>query len=302
MKIVHLLFLLLPAAPSFSQNYFTFIQYGVYRDEFWAPELQFCTYLYGSRYWFQGDSVVNGQVYFKLCSAAIQGNPNAPVFCPPYTVDTSLCSVFALMREDTAARQVFRYDFDTGTEYLLFDFSVTVGDSVTVGYPPETVYVQDAWYENWADGSSRKKLIVNVPDGVQTFWIESLGASNNLWNPASELCICPHGICYQQNGQNLYGDVCAAVVNAGEPQGEYPDLTLYPNPADDFITLQARVYPKGFDRIVIFNMLGRAVLEQRFDSEKANTEIAVQQLPAGFYTVSVWKQGGCAGIKRFQKV
>ena len=132
MKTIQLLFLLLPATTAFSQSYHPFIQTDVYRDEFWAPELQFCTFSYGHRYWFRGDSAINGQTYQKLLSAPIVGSPDAPPMCPPYTVDTNEYVIFALMREDTAAKRIFRLDFDTGIEFLLFDFSVTVGDSVTV--------------------------------------------------------------------------------------------------------------------------------------------------------------------------
>ncbi|GAB4499443.1 MAG: hypothetical protein OHK0019_36510 [Saprospiraceae bacterium] len=301
MKKICLLFVLLPATAAFSQTYFPFIQNGVYRDEFWAPELQFCTFFYGSRFWFQGDSVVNGQIYQKMCSAPIQGAPNT-VFCPPYTVDTSIYSVFALMREDTAARKVYRYDFDAGVEFLLFDFSAQVGDSTTVGYPPEKVYIENEWYETWADGSNRRKLVVRVPVGGETFWIESLGASNNLWNPTSEMCICPHGYCYQQNGENLYGGVCAQIVSADEVKIAPLELKITPNPASQNIVIQIFERERNPDRIVVFDMFGKVVARQETAGNQSNFEINVSHLPAAVYSVSVFENVRSVGTKRFQKI
>lgn len=301
MKKICLLFLLLPITATFSQNYYPFIQNGVYRDEFWAPELQFCYFLYGDRYWFQGDSVVNGQTYQKLYRASIQGAPNT-VFCPPYTVDTSLHWIFALMREDTAARKVYRYDFEAGVEFLLFDFSAQVGDSVEAGYPPKKVYIENEWYETWTDGSSRRTLVVKVPLGGETFWIESLGASNNLWNPAAELCICPHGYCYQQNGENLYGLVCAQIVSAVEPKIELSNLLITPNPAIQNIVVQIFEKERNLDQVVIFDMLGKVVVGQQLAKGQSNFEINVGHLPAGTYSVSVFEKGKNVGTKRFQKI
>jgi len=302
MKIICLLFLLLPITATFSQNYYPFIQQGVYRDEFWAPELQFCIYLYGSRFWFQGDSAVNGQVYQKLCSAPIQGAPNT-VFCPPYTVDTSVCSVFALMREDTAARKVYRYDFEAGVEFLLFDFSAQVGDTVTVGYPPESFIVQDEWYETWGDGSNRRRLNINtLDDSYFTSWIESLGASNNLWDPTSELCICPHGVCYQQNGETLYGGNCAQIVSTGEPKIDFSNLLITPNPATQNIVVQIFEKERNLDQVVISDMLGKVVARQETAGNQSSFEINVGHLPAAVYSVSVFANGRNAGTKRFQKI
>lgn len=301
MKSVRLLFLLLSATTAFSQNYQPFIQHDVYRDEYWAPELQICNFSYGYRYWFGGDSTLNGQTYQKLLSAPIYGSPNAPPMCPPYTVDTNEYVIFALMREDTAAKRVFRLDFDTGTEFLLFDFSVAVGDSVTVGNPPETVYVENILDETWADGSNRKKLIVRSSEGFELLWIESLGNGNNLWNPLAELCICPHAICCQQNGQNLYGFPCATIVDVQEPEEDAPTVIgLAPNPVADRLAIN--IVNGYFDRVSVVSFLGETLLEERFGSGLSSIEFSVKKLPTGAYQAVLWKGGKCLSMKPFQKI
>ncbi len=301
MKTIQQFFLLLSATTAFSQNYHPFIQHDVYRDEYWAPELQFCTFSYGYRYWFRGDSTVNGQTYQKLLSAPIFGAPDAPPMCPPYTVDTNDYVIFALMREDTAAKRVFQLDFDTGTEFLLFDFSVAVGDSVTVGNPPEMVYVENTWAETWADGADRKKMIVRSPEGFELLWIESLGNENNLWNPLSELCICPHGICYQQNGQDLYGGgPCATIVYAGEFEKPAHTFRLTPNPVSE--TLSVQMLDEKFDRVLVIGLSGEVLMEEMFSNGLSSTEIAVKNLPAGLYHIVLYYDQKRLGAARFQKI
>lgn len=305
MRITNLLFLLLPATASFSQNYHPLIQTGVYRDEYWAPELEFCTYFYGSRFWFKGDTVVDGKMYNKLVHTAIMGAPNAPPFCPPYTVDTNYYSLFALLREDTAARRVYRYDFDAGIEYLLFDFSAGVGDTVTVGYPPETFLVGSESQEPWGDGSGRKRLDINTLNnsGGITSWIESLGAFNDLWDPTSELCICPHGICCLQNDVVLFSYAeCAKVVAASEPERVPPAMSVRPNPAGDRVILQLKADGGTFDRIEIFDVHGTRVAGRQLHSGATQSEITVGELPSGLYIVFLWAGDNCVGTDRFHKI
>ncbi len=303
MKPIRLLLFLLPAMPVFSQNYFPFIQYGTYRDEFWAPELQICTYSHGARYWFRGDTVVNGQTYYQLWSADILGAAGAPPFCPPYTVDTSDCVLISLLREDISEKKVYQLQAGVNTEFLLFDFSAMQGDSVTVGNPPQTVFVHDVWFETWADGSSRKLMVIDLPIGGQTFWMESLGASNDLWNPVSELCICPHGFCYEQNGQGVYGSPCAMAVHSEEPEMEFQGIWVAPNPTASVLNIRM---PDGLDirctHVAVVNFLGVTVMQKPFPADMSSAELQVGQLPAGMYQLVFWNGMNRVGAQRFQKV
>lgn len=301
MKILRPLLFLLLASNAFAQTYHPFIQPGTYRDEFWAPELQICVFSYGYRYWFQGDSTIGNTTYNKLTYASIQGDPLTP-FCPPYTVDTTHFFLFGLLREDTAARRVFRYDDNTDTEYLLYDFSVQAGDSVTVGINPKTCYVQEITTETWADGSVRHNFLIITPDNSPSTWVESFGNINNIWAPLAGQCICPHGYCYEKNGENLFGLVCAEAVFTDEPQRPRPDWQLTPNPASHQITLQSEVGTSDFDRLTLYDAAGKHVAEYHYGTPGMAAEIPITHLPEGLYAVLIWKNGALQGLKRFQKM
>lgn len=300
MKILKPLFFLLLASNAFAQTYHPFIQSGTYRDEFWAPELQFCVFSFGNRFWFRGDSTIGNVTYNKLLSASIQGDPLTP-FCPPYSVDTSNFYLFALMREDTAARRVYRYDDNTGTEYLLYDFSVQAGDSVTVGINPKTCYVQEITQETWADGSLHRNFLIITPENGQTTWIESFGNINHIWAPLAGQCLCPHGYCYEKNGEDLFGVVCAEAVFTNEPLRRGTDWQLSPNPASHLIALQSEDGAGDFDRLTLHDAAGKRVAEYHYGSACNTAELSVAHLPEGLYTVLIRKNGILQGLKRFRK-
>ncbi len=281
-----------------AQTYYPFIKTGVYRDEFGAPEMHFCTYAYGDRYWFRGDTIINGQVYQILLYNEIHSDPTAPDFCPPYTVDTSTGTLYAFMRENVLEKQVFQIDTTTNTEFLLFDFSAQVGDSVTVGHPAQTVYIQNEWQETWADGSSRRILVVELEQG-QTFWVESLGAWNSLWDPVAVMCICPHGFCYEEDGQHLYGSVCAETVSAKEPETGASGMILHPNPASEMLRINTR-QDRPFDHVAIFNLAGQSVATQFFPATYS-LDMPVHRWPTGNYVVFLWQNGQCLGRQIFHK-
>ncbi len=300
MKAIRILFLCLSAWPVFAQDYHPLIQAGVYRDEFGAPEMGFCVYDYGGRYWFRGDTMIAGQTYQVLCRAGIRPVPGAPAFCPPYTVDTTECTLYALMRESVPEKQVFQFNFETGTEFLLFDFSVQAGDSVTVGHPPQTVYVEAEGIEPWTAGSGRRKIIVQSPLGGQAAWVEGLGALNSLWDPLAPMCICPHLICYQESGQTLTGGECATVVRTEEPGAGQAGLVLTPNPVSETITIMRQEGDKTFDRITIFTLSGQ-IMAQHYTTDAFSVDIPVGHWPVGSYVAIIWQDGQWLAQYRFQK-
>lgn len=300
MKTLCVTLLYLFAQSAFTQDYHPFVERGVYRDEFWAAELHLCSYDYGLRYWFRGDTMVGGQTYQLLLATSIQGDPDAPLFCPPYTVDTTNGTLYALLRENVVEKQVFKFDTATNTEFLLFNFSVNVGDSVTVGHPPQTVYIEDEWYDTWTVGSSRRTLVVNTPAGL-TNWIESVGASANLWDPLSPVCICPHLICYQQNGQSTPGGECATVVRTKEPAKVLSELLLTPNPASETVTISVPERHLAFDRVTVFDFSGRIAAERHYTTGVFSVVLPVSSWPGGSYLVVLWQGGKWVGRQVFQK-
>ena len=298
MKPVQIFFFLLVASTLPAQNYHPFIQYGVYRDEFSAPELAICYYTYGTRYWFSGDTAVNGQTYFKLWASPIHSDPSAPSFCPPYTVDTMDRILYGLMREDLPSRRVYRYYPEAGAEYLLYDFDALPGDSLEVGYPQTWLYVGQSFTEIWNDGSERNVWNIESTTAGATLWVESLGNKNGIWEPAGGICLCPYAVCYQQDGNNLYGSTCATAVAAGEPARILPTLLITPNPA----SAEVRVTGADFDGLMLRDFSGKTVLTKNWSTAVSSTDLDAGSLPRGLYQIILWRQGQAVGAGRLCKM
>lgn len=293
----------LACTKAFTQDYHPFIQQGTYRDEFWGDgEFGLCGYVWGARYWFRGDTVVDGQTYAQLLRAGIEGSPSVPAFCQPFTVDTQHYTRVSLLREQVAEQRVFELDSLGGGEILLFDFSLETGDSVMAGNPPKTVYAVETTYETWSDGTSHKKIRIDLGDGTQTYWIAGLGAMYSLWNPLSGMCICTHGFCVQQNGLSLYGNDCATAVDVEIPPAASLRWRLSPNPVVSTLQLRTEEAEESFSTILIFNLLGEVMTERQLPRGVTALDMNVETLPAGAYFLMLRNGTKSLGVRRFQKI
>ena len=99
------------------------------------------------------------------------------------------------------------------------------------------------------------------------------------------------------------GDSAAFVAYVGcmttgiTENNSLPDLILYPNPANEKITIDAGNALPG--TIMVFNIEGELLLQQNV--ERSQTEIDITGLPAGMYLVKISAGDGAARVKRFVK-
>ncbi len=107
-----------------------------------------------------GDTLINGVGYTRIND----------VYLGQITSTT-----FYLFREDTAQRKVF--GLWSGEEYLVYDFSLSVGDTFRISHP--TVGVEESYViagiDTIAVGNSFRKRF-NF-EGTENYWIEGIGGS-----------------------------------------------------------------------------------------------------------------------------
>ena len=151
----------------------------------------------------KGESLLNGKHYKKYF----------------YTKDSAVTvgDYFALLREDTVNQRVYAI-FGYGTkERLLYDFSLGIGDTVTV-YSKFEGYTVGPWLVKIdtidtvnIGGKNRKRLKVNG-SGFQPYieyWIEGIGSSYGLFYSGTSMAIIhdvilPNLICFEQDGVVAY--------------------------------------------------------------------------------------------------
>ncbi|GEJ47251.1 hypothetical protein [Chryseobacterium sp. ON_d1] len=134
-------------------------------------------------YQINGDSLVNGASYKKIyCKALVypKRSCNDNLYTYPLT---SKGYLVALLREDTAQKKVYKNQLGTGTEYLLYDFSVQVNDVIDIshfdinnGVPTATINSID--YGNVFGQTNVKRF--NPSFGQDNVIYEGIGSNTGL--------------------------------------------------------------------------------------------------------------------------
>jgi hypothetical protein len=89
---------------------------------------------------------------------------------------------------------------------------------------------------------------------------------------------------------------CSGVISVEEPKINETELAIYPNPAQDFITVEFRGKKSEDNQVVVFNSSGQRVLTKNLNNSK---KLDVSTLPSGLYMLKV--EGIQNPAKRFIK-
>lgn len=293
MKIKYLLIILLAnnlIQPSLNaQEYQPLIRSNTYWDVMTASSWEPCLFVSGGRYFFEGDTILDGLHYnivraFQIISFGTGG------FCPPYAVDGSISVITHFMREDTIAKKVFIYDEWFG-DVLLYDFSLEVNDTLFSPIMPPLV-VDSIGYVTLLNGEQRK--IFHFYFHQHEYYIESIGGSSGLFNILPKPfdiadipgCVLDNGISLIDWG-NPYGIDCYPYVGINDLQ-KSDKAIIYPNPAKSggYIKLKAKdvIYI-----LTIIDIHGQRVEE--IDVRKSNPFnehiISINNLKRGVYFIEL---------------
>ena len=244
-----------------------------------------CIYTNGARYYFQGDTVMQGKQYEVMHSYKIISLVPIP-FCAPYAVDPSLSGDgLRYMREDTAERRLYFWDTPNNMEELIFDFSLSEGDSLNVYGGGGNILVIDS-IRNIVleDGSLRKIFYLDA--GFD--FIEGIGNYSGLFG-ALIPTEYPMGLnCVLDNGVRLLGTDYSCLnfltVEDVENAGSFSiSSTVVTN------TLEIRFLLTNEIMISIYNLMGEKVQEQKANGN--SLEMDVSELPTGMYVVKESRNG-----------
>lgn len=217
------------------------------------------------------------------------------------------------IREDTAAKRVYKRSGEE--EYLLYDFSLQVGDNVTLypdGDPMEfTVVAKDSFAVNV--GRQRVRLFLEYTGGDdegQEVWIEGLG---NLHHPMTGFHDYIQDpvftlLCNNYNGETPYTVAefmsepftCPEV---GERHDEglsvteyaFQDISIYPNPfLESFVIITQQ--PLYNATLSLHDVLGRVISETVVNGSEI--EVTRANLPKGIYLLRIVQDGKPAITKK----
>lgn len=192
---------------------------------------------------------------------------------------------------------------DEANEYLLYDFTGGVGDTVIVHNPRwgmgaahfiatdvSTVVVEDGPRQQWH--------LLPMNGGPVEHWIEGIGSTLGLFGharpteaagPAEQL------VCFHEDGELKYrvfsGADCALLVGVHDLTPIPPNL--HPNPSHSVITLSwSDDNGPWADRLTIRDMAGRIVMAKDLQRSSGPTLIDIQGLASGTYVVALHSEAG----------
>ena len=158
-------------------------------------------------------------------------------------------------------KKVFFYYASANSECLLYDFGLTVGDSLgggCFGFSPCTIVTS---IDSILVGSNYRKKF-NLSSASYSI-IEGIGSTSGLLEP-----LCPFEysgtlICFTQNGQTLFPDTttsCEIITHINEIK-YLSAFTIFPNPFYTFTTLQVSIEFVNSE-VIIYDTYGKIVKQQ----------------------------------------
>ncbi len=234
--------------------------------------------------WFTEDTVVDGLKYTKLMAEA-------------KTLDNNyhFSGLWFLLREEN--EKVWKRQLNNPDEILLYDFTASVGDTLTIGDFGQRLIVDSIGTVQIGNADRKKfwlRLQSNNPGGYQftETWVEGIGSDYGLlWSgylsiPDGWHCL----LCFHQNGELVwenpeYGTCTYDAIEENKDS----EISIYPNPVGD------RVIIEGIEvaEVEVYNALG-----QRVRTVRSTNEINVSGLQEGVYLLFITDAKGISQTKR----
>lgn len=226
------------------------------------------------------------------------------------TADTSLApnsyQLAGLVRQDSVNKKVFGILPGQSAEQLMYDFSLNVGDTITVYsigfiHPGPNLVKVIAKDSVQINSTYRQRLTLTgyvYPNILIEYWTEGLGSSYGPLNPGLS-CVCITDICYpnllcqQQNGSIVYMNPlfnsCYYENNCtvGLHEKESNRIRLFPNPATDHITVDNTDAIKSVE---LYNVTGEK--QTKYSFERNSKKIYFTHLPDGIYFLKITAADG----------
>lgn len=197
----------------------------------------------------------------------------------------------------------FNFQADTGVYYLLYDFSLEVGDTAYTddlgAGPPNPVTIDSITMEE-INGVMLKHFYLSNSDII----VEKIGSLQGLFRPYSRSFEINQYLCsydgffltaglstqYSYNMEN-----CPASL--GLETNELNSLTAYPNPADDLLNVTS-AFP--ISTYAVYSATG-IIVEMPTRIKENKLELEVSGLPSGVYFLELKGDRGTSQMVYFMK-
>lgn len=215
-----------------------------------------------------------------------------------------------LLRDDIQTKKVFRFNTTTQTETLLYDFNLTLGDTITINFKDfrpvlMTVSLVDSIVTNldtltvihFNHNDTSLALGSKLENNFK--WIEGVGSN---WHPnyinnyktLSNLGVFGYNVvCAYVNGRrffindtsycHIYSNItsCSGLNNLTKIKTN--SILTYPSPFTKYFTVDA----ENIEAITLYDMLGRTVYHSETKTTNPVLVFFERELDAGYYQLKV---------------
>lgn len=233
---------------------------------------------------FLNDTIIDGLSYLKV---GTKSSPSDPEF------------VFnnSFMREDSTKKVFLKQG--SGDEFLLYDFGLELGDSITFSsYCSLMVVAIDSVQLN--NGEMRKRYEFEGIDTpyTTTYWIEGIGSDLGLLTHFFNFCLFDvpaQLLCFYENEELLYpNDPPSCFLTQVNDLPDDLKVDIYPNPFEDHITIDDPDFI--FKSVQIFNSVGQLLVTKTLNS--SFNKISLHELEIGIYYLNLADENGNVFTKR----
>ena len=252
------------------------------------------------------------ETYTKYCLYGTDTTINAANYNEIYTCTAFDSSYHGAIRENSG--QVFFVPADSTTEFLLYDFTLNVGDSVEVillsSYQDEYIIRQlevQLIDSGLVNGSLRKRISFG---GYS--WIEGIGCTSGLFmEPYSNVSnYFLDLMCFSIDDTTVYtkdqGPLAQGIQGACDLFLSLPDqpmseskVQVFPNPTSGCINIEIEDQTSVLS-IRIYNHLGEII--STFDNKKNNLSFIDIEGSAGIYFMEIQAQNGSKTTRKIVKI
>jgi len=239
------------------------------------------------------DVVIGGHTYHK-------------VFLSETDVTLGISAYVGGLREDISARRIYYYDLTSGTERLLYDFSLSIGDTIHTGPGGSAdgiVYNIDIVNIGGIDRTriSFRPLTSATPWPFGE-WVEGIGNTGlgGLLGSAMMQPTCDCGtktLCFSNNGVTQYHNANFASIDCDNVfslagVGVLPSdlVSVSPNPATGTANFRFGS-ASGLSKLVLADVTGKVVLSTSI-AGMDQMSVDTRAMNPGLYVYSIHNSGG----------
>lgn len=264
-------------------------QWNVIENDPWDHSNPVSTITYNA----VGDTAINGALY--------QVMENSIGF------ETSNLTEREFIRKDSIGRVFCLRQYDS-LEYLIYDFSKSIGDTVVIYDYSDWFSVNASMVVDSVDSIEvdrlRKRMFVRAVGGSVFFssiWIEGIGCINDYFghpfHPIKNLGFTDANsyelLCFHEYEQTLYQnekyESCLYNISVGVERVNQIVTSIYPNPSSSSFAVTLSQQPQPNTAILIYNNIGALVKQEELTT--STQQIDVAELPNGIYTYAITQQG-----------